>query len=276
MNHTVQRLIDLSLTEDIGPGDITTDSLIDPDQNGKGTVVAKEPIVVAGIDVAKRVFETLDNNIFFNPLSRDGDILLDGELLLEVEGAVAGLLRAERTALNFLQRLCGIASHVNTYVEALNGYQVRLVDTRKTTPGWRQLEKYAVRIGGAHNHRMGLYDGMLIKTNHIALCGGITPAVEKARQRLPHLSKIEVEVSTMNEVVEAVSCGVDIILLDKMNIPEIAQAVSYINGHALVEVSGLFAIEDLKPVAETGVDIISVGALIHQAQAVDLSMRIHT
>jgi len=193
---------------------------------------------------------------------------------MTLDGPLAALLRGERTALNFLQRLSGISTHVRRWVEALGASPVRLVDTRKTTPGWRVLEKYAVRIGGAANHRMGLYDGVLIKDNHIAACGGIRPAVERLRRHVSHLVKIEVEVCDMQQVEEALEVGVDVIMLDNMNLEQVRSAVTHIAGRALVEVSGGVAMENLKAIADTGVDLISAGALTHQARAVDLSMDI--
>jgi nicotinate-nucleotide pyrophosphorylase (carboxylating) len=191
-----------------------------------------------------------------------------------MEGALSTLLKGERTALNFLQRLSGIATQARSYVKEVDETSVKLVDTRKTTPGWRVLEKYAVRMGGAHNHRMGLYDGVLIKDNHIAVAGGITEAVESARKAISHLVKVEVEASNMTEVKEALSAGADIIMLDNMNLKQIEEAVAVIDHRALVEVSGGVTRNQLKALAQTGVDLISIGALTHSAVAVDLSMRI--
>ena len=185
-------------------------------------------------------------------------------------------MKAERIALNFLQRLCGIATHVRAYMAEVGDSPVRVVDTRKTTPGWRILEKYAVRVGGAANHRMGLYDGVLIKDNHIAACGGVKPAIDRARQDISHLIKIEVEVSTLEEAKQALAAKADVIMLDNMNLKEIRQAVDLIGQNALVEVSGNVTMDRLKALAETGVDLISIGALTHAARAVDISMRITT
>jgi nicotinate-nucleotide pyrophosphorylase (carboxylating) len=193
---------------------------------------------------------------------------------MTLEGRLGSLLVAERTALNFLQRLSGIATHVSRYVEAVAGAPVRLVDTRKTTPGWRILEKYAVRVGGASNHRMGLYDGVLIKDNHIAACGGITAAVQKIKAKVSHLVKIEVETSDLDQVREALACGVDVIMLDNMTLDQIRSSVALIQRRALVEVSGNVTLDKLKVLAATGVDLISIGALTHAARSVDLSMRI--
>ncbi len=268
------QLIVLALTEDIGSGDITTDNLITPDVCGEGRIVAKESMTIAGLDVARQVFEVLDNGIGWNPCCKDGDAVQAGTVVLEVTGTLRALLKGERTALNFMQRLSGIATHVRQYVDALDNDKVRLVDTRKTTPGWRILEKYAVRVGGAFNHRMALYDGVLIKDNHISVCGGIKAAVAQARQKVSHLVKIEVEVSSMAEVEEALETDAHVIMLDNMNLDQIKEAVRLINGRALVEVSGSVVKKDLNLLADTGVDIISSGALTHQARSVDLSMRI--
>ena len=272
--NSIHHLIEIALNEDIGPGDITTDNLVDPDLEGKGVITAKEPLVIAGLDVARQVFEHLDNEVIFRAGYKDGDVIKDGGTVAEVEGKLQVLLTGERTALNFLQRLSGIATCVRSYVDELANQSVRLVDTRKTAPGWRVLEKYAVRMGGAHNHRMGLYDEVLIKDNHIAACGGIIKAVDRIRANVSHFVKIEVEVSDMNQVKAAMDAGADVIMLDNMNIQKIKEAVAFINGKAVVEVSGGITKKSLKPLADTGVDIISAGALTHSARCVDISMRI--
>jgi nicotinate-nucleotide pyrophosphorylase (carboxylating) len=272
--NSIQHLIEIALKEDIGPGDITTDNLVGPDLEGKGVITAKEPLVIAGLDVARQVFEHLDHEVIFRAGYKDGDVIKDGGTAAEVEGKLQVLLKGERTALNFLQRLSGIATCVRSYVDELANQSVRLVDTRKTAPGWRVLEKYAVRMGGAHNHRMGLYDGVLIKDNHIAACGGIIKAVDRIRANVSHLVKIEVEVSDLSQVKDAMDAGADVIMLDNMNIQKIKEAVAFINGKAVVEVSGGITKKGLKPLADTGVDIISVGALTHSARCVDISMRI--
>ncbi len=272
--NSIQHLIEIALKEDIGPGDITTDNLVGPDLEGKGVITAKEPLVIAGLDVARQVFEHLDHEVIFRAGYKDGDVIKDGGTVAEVEGKLQVLLTGERTALNFLQRLSGIATCVRSYVDELANQSVRLVDTRKTAPGWRVLEKYAVRMGGAHNHRMGLYDGVLIKDNHIAACGGIINAVERIRANVSRHEKIEVEVSDLSQVKDAMDAGADVIMLDNMNIQKIKEAVAFINGKAVVEVSGGITKKGLKPLADTGVDIISVGALTHSARCVDISMRI--
>jgi len=271
--HT-QHLIDLAIAEDVGSGDITTSHLPDPLARGKGEIVAKEPIVVAGLEVAKRVFEKFEPGVIFSANFKDGDAVSASDVIAEITGSMRTLLTGERTALNFLQRLSGIATHVRSYVEELKDEKIRLVDTRKTVPAWRVLDKYAVRVGGAHNHRMGLYDGVLIKDNHIEAFGGIENAVDHIRKQVSHLIKIEIETSDLNEVKQALDAGVDVIMLDNMGLEEIRSAVELINGRALVEVSGRVCKTDLQRLAKTGVDIVSVGALIHAAVFVDISMRI--
>ncbi len=275
MEHAIKPLIDMALSEDIGPGDITTDYLIDEFATGDAVIVAKENLILAGSEVAELVFRTLDQTIDIFRSFRDGDEVKNGDVVMEIKGKMRALLKGERTALNFLQRLSGIATHVRSYVNELGETRVRLVDTRKTVPGHRVLEKYAVRMGGASNHRMALYDGVLIKDNHIAACGGIEKAVTTLRRHVSHLVKIEVEVTDMNEVDEALAAKADVIMLDNMTLDQIAEAVKRIEGRALVEVSGSVTRGMLVPLAMAGVDIISSGALTHQARAVDLSMRIH-
>lgn len=274
MTPFLTQLIDMALAEDIGTGDITTDCLVPAESRGRGVIVAKEDLVLAGLEIAKTVFLRLDPEVQFQSRYRDGAQIPCGETVLSLEGRLRALLTAERPALNFLQHLSGIATQTRTYVSAMGDSGARLVDTRKTTPGWRGLEKYAVRMGGAFNHRMGLFDGILIKDNHIAACGGIRPAVEAARNKSSHLIKIEVEVTNMEEVREALACGADVLLLDNMTTPQIAEAVSEIRHRALVEVSGGVTLANLAELAATGVDLISSGALTHSARAVDLSMRI--
>ena len=274
MFYGIEQLIDLALREDIATGDITTEALIAPEACGRAEVVAKAPLIVAGTTVARRVFQRLDAALQIEALTSEGQSALPGEILMRIDGRMASLLTAERTALNFLQRLSGIATHVHRYVEDLKGRPLRLVDTRKTTPGWRSLEKYAVRIGGAFNHRLNLSDGILIKDNHIAACGGITEAIDRARRWAPHSLKIEVEVGSLSEVEEALSAGADIIMLDNMTVDQIRTGVDLIAGRALVEISGGVHRENLAELAACGADIISVGALTHAATAVDISMRI--
>lgn len=273
--HT-DHLIDLAIAEDVGPGDITTSHLPDPSARGKGQIVAKESIVLAGLEIAERTFEKFEPDVIFSSPFKDGDTVTVGDVVAEVTGSLRTLLTGERIALNFLQRMSGIATNVRTYVEALKGKKIRLVDTRKTVPGWRVLDKYAVRVGGAHNHRMGLYDGVLIKDNHIGAFGGIHRAVEHIRNQVSHFIRIEIETADLNEVRQALDAGADVIMLDNMDIEQIRKAVGVIDGRAVVEVSGRVAKGDLQRLADTGVDIVSVGALIHGAVFVDISMRIIT
>ena len=269
-----EKLIRLALEEDIGPGDITTDALIDKDRVARGMIFAKESLVLAGLQVVQEVFITLDPAMSFDTTFQDGDQVESGDEILTVRGKLRALLTGERTALNFLQRLSGIATLTRQYVSQVAGSSVQLTDTRKTLPGWRRLEKYAVKIGGAHNHRFGLYDGILIKDNHIVACGGISEAIARVRSNQPHLLRIEVEVSDLNQVKEALENGVDVIMLDNMGTDEIREAVRLVDGKALVEISGGITLETLAEVANTGVDIISIGALTHSARAVDISMRV--
>ncbi len=272
--HSVDELIEIALKEDIGSGDITTDAIVSPDLEGIGDVSAKDNFILAGLDVARNVFHHLDPQVVFSSTFKDGDRVKNGRIVFSVRGKLASILKAERTALNFIQRLSGIATLTRTYVDRLKRVNVRIVDTRKTTPGWREIEKYAVKIGGGSNHRMGLYDGVLIKDNHIAAGGGIRMAIDAARKRIHHLLKIEVEVTNMVELAEALSAGADVIMLDNMTPDQIRKAVKEINSKALVEVSGGVNLENIQMLAEAGVDIISVGALTHSAKSVDMSMKI--
>jgi nicotinate-nucleotide pyrophosphorylase (carboxylating) len=270
----IEQIIALALFEDSGLGDITSESILPGPRQGHGVIIAKQACIVAGTDVARRTFRMLDPNVMIRFFFRDGDAVSKGDEVLRAEGDLLCLLKAERVALNFLQRLSGIASLTRKYVTVLNGSSARLTDTRKTTPGWRQLEKEAVRAGGGYNHRFSLYDGILIKDNHIAVAGSISAAVQAVKNRTSHLMKIEVEVSTMDQVDQALAAGADVIMLDNMSCEQMAAAVNRINGQALVEASGNVSIDTLKEIADTGVNVISCGALTHQAQSVDLSMRI--
>ncbi len=272
--HSIEELIDLALKEDIGPGDITTDALVDEACRGEGEVVAKENFVLAGLAVARKVFRHLDDQVIFSSCFKDGDRIKNGDIVFTVSGRLQTLLKGERTALNFLQRLSGIATLTRVYTDSIKGKKTRIVDTRKTTPGCRVLEKYAVRAGSGKNHRMGLYDGVLIKDNHIAVAGGISQAVTRVRQAIHHLVKIEVETASLDEVNEALEAGADVIMLDNMNMKQIRVAVNVINGRALVEVSGGIQLNHIPALADAGVDIISVGAITHSAASVDMSMRI--
>jgi nicotinate-nucleotide pyrophosphorylase (carboxylating) len=270
----VERLIDMALEEDVGPGDITTDHTVLREASGRAMIVAKEDLTIAGLTVVRSVFERLDPGLAFEAQFNDGDAVARGAVVVRLSGGLAALLTGERTALNFLQRLSGIATYVRACVECLAGSSTRLLDTRKTTPGWRYLEKYAVRAGGGTNHRMGLYDAVLIKDNHIAAAGGIAAAVERIRAHIDPAMTIEVETTSQEEVQQALQAGAHIIMLDNMDLEQIRQAVRFVDGRAKLEVSGGVTREHLTALAATGVDYISSGALTHSARAVDLSMKI--
>jgi nicotinate-nucleotide pyrophosphorylase (carboxylating) len=268
----IAAIIARALEEDIHTGDITTAAIMFAPRRVSGYFIAKEELVLAGIDVAGDVFRQLDQTVAFHPALTDGSRVAAGTVIANFAGDAALLLQGERVALNLLQRMCGTASLTRRYVDAVQGTRARIVDTRKTTPGLRVLEKYAVRIGGGINHRTGLYDGVLIKENHIAAAGGITVAVSRARDYIPHTLKIEVETETLDQVREALAAGADIIMLDNMDLAAMSEAVRLIDGRALVEASGGVSLESVRAIALTGVDIISVGALTHSARAMDVSM----
>lgn len=272
--NTIDTIIKLALFEDSGHGDVTSESILLESFSGMGVIVAKQPFVLAGVDVAKKVFRLLDPSCKVVTQFSDGDCVKDGEVFFKVKGDLVALLKGERVALNFMQRLSGIATLTRTFVETLSFPDVRLTDTRKTTPGLRSLEKEAVRAGGAYNHRMSLYDGILIKDNHIAVAGSIKNAVKAVRNRTSHLVKIEVETTTLDEVKEALAAGAEVIMLDNMDYDRMRRAVELINGRAVVEASGNVSLSTLNKIAATGVDVISCGALTHQARSVDVSMRI--
>lgn len=270
----LNRLIERCLREDIGTGDLTTNSIVPPDAVSGGYILAKEDGVVAGLPVAEGVFLRLDPFVEFRALARDGDRIKSGQVLAELTGRARAILTGERLALNFLQRLSGIATRTARLVELIAGEKARLVDTRKTTPGLRMLEKYAVRVGGGYNHRFGLYDAVLIKDNHIKAAGGIRAAVEAARRGAPHTARIEVEVEDLAGVEEALEAGADIIMLDNMDPAAMKEAVALINGRALVEASGRISEENIRAVAAAGVDLISAGALTHSVKSLDISLEL--
>jgi nicotinate-nucleotide pyrophosphorylase (carboxylating) len=268
----IDRIISTALAEDIHTGDITTLSVLPKPRRMRARLIAKEPMVLCGISVAEKVFAKVDPGTKFSAAFADGARLKSGDVIARIEGDAAALLQAERVSLNLLQRMCGIATQTAEYVKAIQGTGARVVDTRKTTPGLRVLEKYAVRVGGGTNHRTGLYDGVLIKENHIAAAGGIKEAVRLARDYIPHTLKIEVETENLDEVALALEAGADIIMLDNMGLPEMTEAVILIGKRALVEASGGVNLQSIRAIAETGVDIISVGALTHSVRAADISM----
>ena len=267
-------LIDLALEEDAGLGDVTSRAIFSPTHRSRAIIDAKQDLVVCGIAVAARVFWRVDPAIKSKVLVRDGARAKPGQAILQLEGPTASLLTAERTALNFMQRLSGIATQARRYADAVKGTGVRIVDTRKTTPGYRALEKYAVRCGGCFNHRSSLGEHVLIKDNHIAAAGSLTKAVKLCRIAAPHAAKIEVEAKTMAEVREACRAGAGVILLDNMTPAQVRAAVMIIAGSATVEVSGGVKYETLLDYALPGVDVISIGALTHSALSVDLSLDI--
>ena len=269
---SIDALLELAFAEDIGIGDITTEATVPSSQQGVGTIVAKSGGVVAGLPVAARVFDSLDATLTFRALVNDGDKVTAGTPMAEVQGSAKTILIGERTALNFLQRLSGIATLTAQFVNAVANYDAKIVDTRKTAAGWRAVQKYAVRVGGGHNHRFGLFDGVLIKDNHIVAAGGITNAVRKARERVPHTAKIEVEVETAAQVDEALKAGADILLLDNMSLELMRRVVEQIGGRAVTEASGGITLERVREVAASGVNLISVGALTHSAMPLDISL----
>ena len=269
---SMDALIDLALTEDIGLGDITTEATVSPSQKGSGAIIVEDDGVIAGLPIAQRVFEKIDSSLDFRGLVSDGDYVQKMTPIAEVNGRAKSILTGERTALNFLQRLSGTATLTAQFVAAAAKYDVNIVDTRKTTAGWRAIQKYAVRMGGGHNHRFGLYDGVLIKDNHIIAAGRVAQAIERARLAVPHTMKIEVEVETLDQVEAALRAGADILLLDNMPVNLMRDAVEKIAGGALTEASGGITLDCVEAVAATGVDLISVGALTHSAMPLDMSL----
>ena len=275
--NVLKKIIEKFLCEDIGSGDLTSEATIAQDQIGTAEYVAKESFVVCGIEsVASLVFKTQNQAIEIIEASSDETLAVPGDQLLTAKGPVLDLLKAERVALNLVQRLCGIATLTSLFVAEVKPLPVRILDTRKTTPGLRMLEKYAVRVGGGYNHRYNLADGVLIKDNHIQACGSIKNAVARMREKVPHTMKIEVEASNMEEVRECLNSTVDIIMLDNMSIDQMREAVKLAGGRALLEASGGISLDNVREVAETGVDYISVGALTHSASACDISMRLQS
>lgn len=265
------------LKEDLGRGDITSQATVRGGIRGRGRFLAKQDFILCGIEIADAVFAVLDADIQLESHAYDGDRLTKGTEFARIEGSALTLLEGERTALNLLQRLSGIATLTKTFVDAIQGTNARIVDTRKTTPGLRMLEKYAVSVGGATNHRFGLDDGVLIKDNHIALAGGVHRAIEYARQTAHHLMKVEVEVANQSQLREALDARADVIMLDNMTPTELRECVSIIRNtsqNVVIEASGGVSLATVREIAETGVDLISVGAITHSAVAVDISLKI--
>lgn len=267
-------LIQRALAEDIGHGDITTNNIVDIEQENTGIFLAKSPGILAGLEVCQAVFKYLDPQIEFTVFKQDGCAIQPGDNIAQAAGKTRVLLTGERVSLNFLQRLSGIATRTRKMADMIAGSGAQIVDTRKTTPGLRSLEKYAVTMGGGRNHRFGLYDGVMIKDNHIKAAGGIRQAISKVKNRIPHTVKIEVEVETLEQLQEALQARADIIMLDNMNVETMKRAVGIVNGQALLEASGGINETTLKEVAHTGVDFISVGALTHSVTSLDISFNI--
>jgi nicotinate-nucleotide pyrophosphorylase (carboxylating) len=274
MEKHIRDIIEAALAEDIGTGDITTQATVSSKKKGRAQVVAKDDFVVAGIDVFAETFQLLDRSILVKKLTKDGCRAKRGDVIAEISGSLSNILQAERVALNIFQRMSGIATLTAKYVEAVCDSKAKILDTRKTMPGLRVLDKMAVRIGGGCNHRSGLYDGVLIKDNHIEAAGSITAAVKAQRNRLPHTLKIEVETKNIKEVKEALKCGVDIIMLDNMSVPAMKRAVGLVAGRALLEASGNISLQNISEIAATGVDLISIGELTHSVQAADISLKV--
>jgi len=274
----IEEIIDRALAEDLGNGDVTTEALISRDRHGTGFIVAKQEGILAGIDVAKQVLHRVDPELKVEVLLEDGARVKPGAKAARVSGSITSILKSERVALNFLQRLSGIASETNRHVERVEGLPVRIMDTRKTTPGLRSLEKYAVMVGGGKNHRMNLGDGILIKGNHLEALRSqglnIKKIVAKARQNAPHHLPVELEVRTAAEALEAVEAGADMIMLDNMNLEDMRKAVESVHGRTLIEASGGITLDNVRAVAETGVDYISIGAITHSARALDIHLKL--
>ncbi|WP_059025940.1 carboxylating nicotinate-nucleotide diphosphorylase [Gabonibacter massiliensis] len=270
----IERLIDLAIEEDISTGDITTNAIIPSHSKTTAEMKAKADGIISGLEIARRVFERFEKDIVWKPLVNDGTPVKKGDIILRIEASYRTLLCGERLSLNILQRMSGIATATARYMKELSGTHTQLLDTRKTAPGLRLLDKMAVHQGGGTNHRMGLYDMIMLKDNHIKVAGGIPNAVKQVRANLPLSVKLEVETTNLEEVQQAIDCGVDLIMLDNMSNEMMAKAVKMIAGRAKTEASGNMSIPRLKEVAATGVDYISVGALTHSVTALDISMNI--
>lgn len=268
----LESMAKMALVEDIGSGDITTMLTVSESEEARGIISAKEPGVIAGTDVAGAVFAAIDGDVTFRSSVSDGNHIHPGDEVALVVGIARNILTAERVALNFLQRMSGVATLTARYVSLVSHTKARIVDTRKTTPGLRRLEKYSVIVGGGHNHRFGLSDGILIKDNHISAAGGLTLAIAAAKKQAPHTLRIEVEVTSLDQLDEAIKAGADAVLLDNMSLEMMKEAVKLTNGRVLLEASGGVSEENVAGIAETGVDLISVGALTHSARALDISL----
>ena len=272
-DYATEEFVSRIISEDLGRGDITTNFVTNEERNGRAFIKAKNDLVLCGVDLAAYVFKFIDEDLEVELLARDGEKLCAGEKIMNISGNAASILKGERTALNLLQRLSGIASLTAEYVKEIDKYsQTKIADTRKTTPGLRTLEKYAVRTGGGSNHRFGLDDGVMIKDNHIVLAGSITQAVENVRSKIHHLLKIEVETTNLDEVKEALAARADVIMLDNMDYDMMAEAIETIGENAKIEISGGVTLEKINELSKLGADFISVGALTHSAVAKDINL----
>jgi len=270
----IRKLIWNALREDIGDGDVTSNAILTGEENGAARAIAKSELVFAGGDVFRETFRQVDPNLTFTIRADEGQEVGPGTILAEISGSLKSILMAERTALNLLQRMCGIATATRVFVRAIAGTEARILDTRKTVAGLRFLDKYAVRIGGGQNHRFALYDGVLIKDNHITAAGGVTEAIRRARRGVAHTLKVEVEVRNLAELEEALTAGADVIMLDNMSTGDMKTAVALAAGRVPLEASGNVTLDNVRAIAATGVNFISVGALTHSVQAADISLLI--
>ena len=268
----VDLIIENTLEEDLGSGDVTTDAIFSVDDTCEALIIAKEEGIIAGIPIAQRVFKKIDPEVTVAQKLKDGEHVNPGDEILVIKGSIHAVLSGERLSLNLLQRMSGIATATSKYIAAISGYRTRILDTRKTAPGLRVLDKYAVSIGGGCNHRFGLYDAVLIKDNHIDFAGNISNAVEIVRSKYQSKFKVEVETSTLDEVREALKAGADIIMLDNMTVEMMKEAVRIINGKSITEASGGITLDNVRQIADTGVDFISVGAITHSSPALDIGL----
>jgi nicotinate-nucleotide pyrophosphorylase (carboxylating) len=270
----ISALIHLAISEDIGPGDITTNSIVKTNQRSQAVIRVKQDGIIAGLEIAKLVVENFDKNAKWDFAKSDGNYCINGDAVAKIEAEKRALLSSERIVLNFLQRISGIATKTNLFIKQLEGLNTKILDTRKTVPGHRILDKYGIAVGGGTNHRMGLFDMVMIKDNHIKIAGGIKNAVDLVKKERNKSIKIEVEASSIEQVIEALNSDIDIIMLDNMDIKEMKEAVKICKGKVLTEASGNVSLENIRTIAETGVDYISVGALTHSVQALDISMKV--
>jgi len=269
----VERIVALALQEDLGRGDVTTEACVSPGKRGEALVRARKPLVVCGLEVIREVYRQVDPDVEVHDRARDGELIQAGQPVSRIVGKATSLLGGERVALNFAQRMSGIATMTRDYVMALpEGSRTRVVDTRKTTPGLRALERYSVRVGGAHNHREDLSSAVLIKDNHIAAAGGVAAAIERAREHAPHTTRIECEVDSQVQLEEALDAGAEVVLLDNFADEVLAETVQFVAGRALIEVSGGVTLERIATIARAGVDVVSIGALTHSAPSADLGL----